>query len=351
MDRVRFDQTGGLPYVQDLFAKMEEAYTDSLHAICMALGGLNNPALAGVILSGCTYSNGTLNSGWIAIYPNPTHGGKAEVIYCPTLTLGSVDTYLHVEQSSQSLTFKDNSVKEVFQFRTVAVGQDTSFGWSRRYSDLIRVDGYFAGNSSAPALVPIPKMLETLRTKITNDGVPKGAIMMWSGWTAPTGWNICDGNGGVAVNGVTIPDLRGRFIVGGTGTGTANTTDNKYPVSATGGEETHRLSAAEMPYHRHALVADAQGTARLGTNNIVAKQGKSNVITEENNEEYELIGIPESTAGATLGLSGLPLDKNGASPWTSQEIIGEGLNPGQYIPRVHENRPPYYALAYIIKVV
>lgn len=47
--------------------------------------------------------------------------------------------------------------------------------------------------------------------------VPKGAIMMWNSATAPSGWAICDGNGGTPINGVAIPDLRERFIVGAGG--------------------------------------------------------------------------------------------------------------------------------------
>ena len=52
------------------------------------------------------------------------------------------------------------------------------------------------------------------RVEYITGVVPKGAIMMWNGAIAPTGWTICDGNGGNQVNQITIPDLRERFIVG-----------------------------------------------------------------------------------------------------------------------------------------
>ena len=50
--------------------------------------------------------------------------------------------------------------------------------------------------------------------------MPKGGIIMWGGSVAtiPSGWTLCDG--GAAVNGVTIPDLRERFIVGAGGNNT-----------------------------------------------------------------------------------------------------------------------------------
>jgi hypothetical protein len=42
---------------------------------------------------------------------------------------------------------------------------------------------------------------------------------MWAGSPTepPTGWTLCDGNDGTPINGVTIPDLRERFIVGAGG--------------------------------------------------------------------------------------------------------------------------------------
>jgi hypothetical protein len=53
----------------------------------------------------------------------------------------------------------------------------------------------------------------------SNNLMPKGGIIMWGGTipNIPTGWKLCDGNGGTPVNGVTIPDLTERFIVGAGG--------------------------------------------------------------------------------------------------------------------------------------
>ena len=51
---------------------------------------------------------------------------------------------------------------------------------------------------------------------------PKGTIAAYYGTSAPDGWMICDGNYNergisIKVNGMTIPDLRGKFVYGGTG--------------------------------------------------------------------------------------------------------------------------------------
>jgi hypothetical protein len=60
------------------------------------------------------------------------------------------------------------------------------------------------------------------RVEYITNIVPKGAIMMWGGLaqnstTPPPGWRLCNGDNSGDTNGVTIPDLRERFIVGAGG--------------------------------------------------------------------------------------------------------------------------------------
>lgn len=152
--------------------------------------------------------------------------------------------------------------------------------------------------------------------KITfeNALVPVGGIIMWSGSTAPTGWALCDGQNGT-------PDLRDRFIVGA-GSG--------YIPGDTGGANTVTLTVGQMPSHKHGITLN-HGTSRsydggggdddpigwptvLGTNRIVYHG-------------------PDQTDGSSSEMdgSGNPLYSTGG---------GEA----------HENRPPYYALAFIMRV-
>ena len=136
----------------------------------------------------------------------------------------------------------------------------------------------------------------TATTFVGNGTVPRGVIVMWSGQinTIPEGWALCNGTNGT-------PDLRDRFIAGAGG---------KYNVGTTGGEEVHRLTIDEMPGHNH-----GNGIWNLLVNN----QGNGTTTQTD------------ATAGE--------IDTRNAQP--IQQVGGGGA---------HENRPPYYALALIMKL-
>lgn len=164
-----------------------------------------------------------------------------------------------------------------------------------------------------------------------NPFVPAGAIIMWSGGTPPTGWALCDGGGG-------RPDLRGRFIVGYDGSvnvsptvAPANgTTTNYGAIGNTGGETGHTLVKAELPKHKHTISSSGSdgGSVSIG------------------NASYSYL----STAGSVVGMSGSSYSADSyqhshSISGTSGDGTTDGLNN-----QVHENRPPYYVLAYIIKL-
>lgn len=140
-----------------------------------------------------------------------------------------------------------------------------------------------------------------------NDLIPKGVIVMWSGTTPPAGWALCDGGGSPA-----RPNLKGRFVVGyDPGDGDYNST------AKTGGERTHVLDVTEMPSHTH--------TARSAANSSGDSSSQ---------------GWPASDYHRSFRSSDRERVKWLDAP--AIENTGGGL--------AHENRPPYYVLAYIIKL-
>lgn len=131
-----------------------------------------------------------------------------------------------------------------------------------------------------------------------GSSIPVGVITMWSGAAnnVPGGWALCDGGNGT-------PNLRDRFIVGA---------GSSYGVGATGGEAMVTLSVAQMPSHNH-------------TNGIFDR-----LMTQRSDGANTTDG-----ADRTVGEPDI---------LTSATIQPAGGN------QAHENRPPFYALAYIMKL-
>ena len=138
-----------------------------------------------------------------------------------------------------------------------------------------------------------------------GDGsIPSGGIIMWSGTiaTIPSGWALCDGNNGT-------PNLTNKFVVcaaDDSGSGVTFNADTgvesgDYAPGDTGGSTAHQLTENEMPSHVH--------TGQHAQNMRGPDDG----------------GIRYTPNGTNVAMNAAGGDK------------------------YHENRPPYYALAYIMK--
>lgn len=151
-------------------------------------------------------------------------------------------------------------------------------------------------------------------------GVSPGIIVMWSGSIdqIPAGWALCDGRTYQAPDGrlVTTPDLRDKFIVGA---------GLSYQVGEQGGAAQVTLTVDQLPPHTHSATAAPAGrhshsytAPRSGSAGWGPVPGTGHVFAES----------------ATTS----------QAPDHSHDVIIEATGGGQ----PHENRPPYYALAYIM---
>lgn len=137
----------------------------------------------------------------------------------------------------------------------------------------------------------------------TSSNLPIGSIVMWSNpMSVPQGWHLCDGSTVAMPDGsqVVLPNMLGRFPVGA---GAGATDVSQYDAGDTGGEETHTLSVDEMPSHSHSI--------------------------------YDAIGWGGSGAGYD----------GGGNTIAGQVSIG---NAGGS--QAHNNLPPFYGIAFIIKI-
>lgn len=223
--------------------------------------------------------------------------------------------------------------------------------------------------------------VESILTNMTS--IPSGLITMWSGASTaiPSGWLLCNGENGT-------PDLRNRFIVGA---------GDEYEVGATGGEKTHTLTTEEMPSHTHTFTGKAHthtftgtahkhtatftgtahthtatlsnGTAasagdhthgisdvavkgvQIGTQtagNRYSAEGGSSATTDSAGAHTHTVTATVTNTNTTAG--GTVTVANTTAGGTNANATQGGTNSNTGGGTAHENRPPYYALCFIMKL-
>ena len=174
--------------------------------------------------------------------------------------------------------------------------------------------------------------------KIAAAPVPLGGIIMWSGAIAdiPDGWTLCDGTGGA--NGVTVPNLTERFIVGAGLVNNTSVDGDLYNVGGTGGfrdgqiiQHTHPVTVSVTdPGHRH--IIDHRLDSSAAGNFLVLDPTPNN--DEGSWSSNNLDDGNLRSRSATTGI--------GVTASTSNPVGSQGP--------ANRNLPPYYALAFIIYV-
>ena len=189
----------------------------------------------------------------------------------------------------------------------------------------------FREAQSLPELEAQIVALQTALAKIQR--TPLGMVEIWAGSRIPDGYALCEGqqlkqseypelykaigstyNNAYDCNGrklsttsgyFRLPDLRGRFVVG------YNVSDADYgSYGKVGGEKKHTLTVDEIPSHAHGenLWTGGNGSWRSGGSN----------------------SYPEAVSW-----------HDRTTPFGTTDRTGGGSS--------HENRPPYYTLAYVMR--
>ena len=200
-----------------------------------------------------------------------------------------------------------------------------------------------------------------------NPYYPAGIISMWSGpiKSIPSGWALCDGHN-------NTPDLHARFILG---YNPDNITQNNINISKNvlnqiGGSETVSLDSTQIPGHAHTLLyyfnlneisipeppsCPLGGFCDFG-NAVINYTVPAVIIMNQLKPGQESEEAPPS-AGTPHFLSMLPTNTptnynnhatltNGQYGDTNQAAALNGIFPSA----PHNNMPPYYVLAYIMRL-
>lgn len=283
--------------------------------MCAMLGNIAGDK---TILYGCTLSGTTRSEGYVFLRTedNPT----GEIL---RWVGGSVASGMHIVKTDISV---NEDYPKAYTTRTLAPGQGSEGDEAYSWDDF----------TTLACTKDIKASLDALAAEvhaITQE--PLGVIKMWAGTTVPTGYHLCDGSAlliseypllsqalGTAFNTANdmngspyttsagyfrLPDLRGRFVVGMSNSGYDYNT-----MGGSGGLKEVALTTQEMPSHSHTA-------------------------------SYRNSGDDEGYVDKPY-ISGAGYDAQGVTNSTTITISSTGGN------QPHENRPPYYVLAYIIKL-
>lgn len=212
---------------------------------------------------------------------------------------------------------KTNIGNTGFQDEVVVAAEADVDATTKKKEVTIRV--YKTGEAS-----PRSSIVVTRYNKSLDNSVPSGTIITWYGnlGNIPSGFVLCDGSNGT-------PDLRNRFVVGA---------GSSYALGNTGGANTVTLNTNQIPSHAH-----SRGTMNI-TGSMATIAETWNVSGSASGAFVKYRGYygqctPASTDGSNSGAVNFDASRS----WTGVTSYVGGS-------QAHENRPPYYALYYIMKV-
>lgn len=244
---------------------------------------------------------GSLNSSKIALQAQQYAAAKADIIKATD----------YDEITAQAIEEIPNSNF----YDEVILGNETLYpGKDDIYQRICTINVYQYGDVLPRCSLKVAKTSVDLRPS-----VPPGSILPWRGNLAdmPEGFALCDGSNGT-------PDLRDRFIVGA---------GTEYNLNDIGGEKEVLLEAEQTASHFH----------YFGWN---SSNNTGYFLSFGNSQSRQFPPLPPLVHAQKWNGS------NGGN-W-SQSRTGENLATslavGVDATKPHENRPPYYALYYIMKL-
>jgi len=207
-------------------------------------------------------------------------------------------------------------------------------------STTLTANNVILGNGTSPVQFVAPgssgNVLTSNGTTWTSSAIPSqfitGMIMLWSGSIAsiPSGWALCNGSNGT-------PDLRDRFVVGAGSTYTVNATGGSADAITVAHTHTYSTTTGTAGTHQH-FIANTVDSSGGSSSPITASNYINQTGGDSGDNRYTLEG---SATVASLALT----SEAGAH---SHSVSGTTASTGSS--GTNANLPPYYALAYIMKL-
>lgn len=180
--------------------------------------------------------------------------------------------------------------------------------------------------------------------------LPRGIITMWSGATnaVPSGWALCDGNNGT-------PNLKDRFIVGA---------GQSYDVGNTGGNWTQTpsvwtnaagtgiqvagtaINTSQMPWHTHS--GSVGSDASIQVQDSIQSDSAGEWLTDDSFSSADWLPSPIRKPLKEFSAS-LSINGTGGNQPHYHGVTDNGHAHTAAASAI-DVRPPYYALAFIMKL-
>lgn len=253
-------------------------------------------------------SQNSIGSSKVALQAQQYAASKAELV--------KAEKYSDLTAQTKSIISNSNTF-----YDEVIIGDETDYPNNDKIKQKDVTINVYSNTETLPRA-----SLKFTRYSVSNGtSVPQGTILPWYGKLdeIPDGFYLCDGKNGT-------PDLRNRFIVGA---------GDAYKLTDIGGENEVTLKAPQVGshYHRWGYHNGNNGGYFLTSADSFVKAPL---------ESWVRAGKWNGSNGGGYngwdGGSGTNFGR-GQNLVTSNAVSTEAQKP-------HENRPPYYALYYIMKV-
>lgn len=278
------------------------------------------------ILQGCALLNSNTERAAGYVFLRTVEYPQGEILYFEG---GAVQSGMHIAKANETVVSNDEEFIDAYTVRSLVAGAGTeNYSWN---------DFHVVKN-----VQELETLCAALQTQLNDlQPTPVGSVIMWAGAVTaaaiPEHYKLCDGTAlkasdypalyavlgdlhkTSAIAGYfNLPDLRSRFVVG------YNNSETDYnTVAKKGGEKAVTLITSQMPSHVHSV------------NDYYFIENSRSVSTGISGTEY--------AGGNNAGSGDTDFDNNTLLYKTHNSASTGGGSS-------HENRPPYYVLAYLIRV-